>query len=299
MASVARRQTQEAGSTESTGAASQPDWLSVCRRMVAAQRELFEEQRGIATRTVYAGLGEGGDRTLAIDRQCEDIVFAELERVHGDGYKFTAISEERGKVPFGDASESVVVVVDPLDGSLNARRMIPSHSLSVAVARGMSMADVEAGYVYDFGSSQEFWAQQGQGAMLNGDEMRADGPGFGLEIVGIESAKPERTVPLLTALQGKAYRMRVVGSIAISLCYVADGRFDGMLTARASRSVDAAAGQLIAREAGARVAFGGDGLDVSLDLGARYHVAAALDRGLLETILEAQQQAEPPDTGTT
>ena len=43
--------------------------------------------------------------------------------------------------------------------------------------------------------------------------------------------------------------MRSVGSIAISLCYVGGGRFDAMLTGRASRSVDAAAGQLVAREA--------------------------------------------------
>ena len=71
--------------------------------------------------------------------------------------------------------------------------------------------------------------------------------------------------------------MRAVGSIAISLCYVAAGRFDGMLTGRACRSVDAAAGQLVAREAGAAVAFAGDGLTSSLDLDARYHVAAALD----------------------
>ena len=98
---------------------------------------------------------------------------------------------------------------------------------------------------------------------------------------------------MLDALEGKAYRMRAVGSIAISLCYVAGGRFDAMLTGRACRSVDAAAGQLIAREAGAEVAFAGAGLDVSLDLDARYHVAAALDSELLATVLEAQRVAEP------
>ena len=112
--------------------------------------------------------------------------------------------------------------------------------------------------------------------------------------MGIESAKPERTLPLLEALAGKAYRIRSVGSIAISLCYVGGGRFDGMLTGRACRSVDAAGGQLIAREAGAEVVFAGSGLDVSLDLNARYHVAAALDRELLAPVLKAQERAEPP-----
>ena len=221
--------------------------------MVAAQRELFAEQQGIAARTVYAGVGEGGDRALAIDRRCEDIVFAELERLHAEGHEFTAISEERGEVAFGDPGAGLRVIIDPLDGSLNARRMLPTHSLSFAVAIGSTMADVELGYVYDFGAAEEYFARRGQGATLDGQELRAQGPGYGLEVVGIESAKPERTVPLLEALAGQAYRIRAVGSIAISLCYVAGGRFDGMLTGRACRSVDAAAGQLIAREAGAEV----------------------------------------------
>jgi myo-inositol-1(or 4)-monophosphatase len=265
--------------------------------MVRAQRELFSQQRGIAARTVYDGVGEGGDRTLAIDRRSEDIVFAELERLSGEGHEFTAISEERGEVSFGGRESGAAVIIDPLDGSLNARRMLPSFSLSVAVASGPMMADVQVAYVYDFGSSEEFFARRGDGAELDGRPLRAEGPGFGLEVVGIEGAKPERMIPILDALRGKAYRMRSVGSIAISLCYVGGGRFDAMLTGRASRSVDAAAGQLIAREAGASVAFAGSGLDVSLDLDARYHVAAALDEEMLATVLAAQEFAEPPPDG--
>jgi myo-inositol-1(or 4)-monophosphatase len=291
MTAVARRQTQHANARPN-GDALAADWTGACRRIVAAHRELFAEQSGIAARTVYAGIGEGGDRSLAIDRACEDIVFAELEALHGQGHAFTAISEERGEVIFGEPGSGVSVIVDPLDGSLNARRMLPSHSLSIAVASGSTMADVEFGYVYDFGASEEYCAGRGS-ATVNGDELRAEGPGFGLEVVGVESAKPERMVPVLAALEGKAYRIRAVGSIAISLCYLGGGRFDGMLTGRACRSVDAAAGQLVARAAGAEVVFDGAGLDVSLDLAARYHVAGALDRELLATVLEAQARAEP------
>jgi myo-inositol-1(or 4)-monophosphatase len=295
MPSVARRQTDEALAPVTGAAARAVDWVGTCRRIVAGQRELFADHPGIAARTVYAGVGEGGDRALEIDRRCEDIVFAELDRLEAAGHSFTAISEERGTVGFGASTSAVTVVVDPLDGSLNARRMLPSHSLSLAVASGATMAEVEFGYVYDFGSSEEYLAWRGAGASLNERPLRAEGPGYGLEVVGIESAKPERTVPVLRALAGKAYRMRSVGSIAISLCYVAGGRFDAMLTGRASRSVDAAAGQLIAREAGAEVAFAGKGLGVGLDLEARYHVAAALDRELLDTVLAVQEHAEPPE----
>jgi myo-inositol-1(or 4)-monophosphatase len=171
--------------------------------------------------------------------------------------------------------------------------MLPSFSLSIAVASGPTMADVEVAFVHDFGSDEEYFARRGEGAQVDEEPLRAEGPGFGLEVVGVEGAKPERLIPVLDALQGKAYRMRSVGSIAISLCYVGGGRFDAMLTGRASRSVDAAAGQLIAREGGAVVAFAGESLDVSLDLDARYHVAAGLDSEMLTTVLEAQRFAEP------
>ena len=64
--------------------------------------------------------GEGGDQTLVIDQQAEDGVFRELERLHDRGARFRAVSEERGVVDFG--SDDVVVVIDPIDGSLNAKR---------------------------------------------------------------------------------------------------------------------------------------------------------------------------------
>ncbi len=57
-------------------------------------------------------------------------------------------------------------------------------------------------------------------------------------------------LPALEALTGRVFRLRVVGSIAITAAYVAAGRLDGMLSLRPCRSVDVAAAQLIVREAG-------------------------------------------------
>jgi myo-inositol-1(or 4)-monophosphatase len=257
------------------------DWLGICRRAVAAQRAIFEEVRGAEARTVYEGVGEGGDRTLVIDRRCEDTVFAELEELAAQGASFVAVSEERGEVEFGDAGPARVVV-DPIDGSLNARRTLPSHSLSIAVASGDSMAQVEFGYVYDFGAEEEFAARRGEGARLNGERIEVGPDGNRLELLGIEAAEPQRAAPALTALGDRAYRMRVVGSIAITTAYVAAGRFDAMVSLRPCRSVDAAAAQLIAREAGGKVAFGELPLEqASLGLDVRYPIAAAAgERGL-------------------
>ena len=270
-------------------------WLAACRRMTAAQRALFARTPGIAGRTVYSGVGEGGDRSLVIDREAEDVVFAELAALHEAGGEFTAISEERGEVVFGDGASPWRVVIDPIDGSLNARRTIPSFALSVAIASGTSMADVELGFVHDFGAEEEFTARRGEGARLDGAELLAEGPGHGLEVVGMEATQPELIIPLLERLQGKAFRIRGIGSLAITVCYVAAGRLDGMIGARACRSVDVAAAQLIVREAGASLEFGGLELaEAGLDLDARYEIAAGLDRELLATLAEAQRDSPVP-----
>jgi len=264
------------------------DWPAICRRIVAAQRPIFERARTSKERTVYEGVGEGGDRTLVIDRECEDVVFAELERLAKEGASFVAVSEERGEMTFGAGGEHRVVI-DPIDGSMNARRTIPSFAVSIAVSSGPSMADVEFGFVHDFGADEEFMARRGEGATLDRQPTRVSPAAERLEVVGIESVEPEWSLPALEVLAGKVFRLRVVGAIAISGAYVAAGRFDAMLSLRSCRSVDAAAAQLIVREAGGAVAFGeGELSEALLDLESRYPMAAANSEDGLATVRSAQ-----------
>lgn len=264
------------------------DWPAICRRIVAAQLPIFERARTSEERTVYEGVGEGGDRTLVIDRECEDVVFAELDQLAAEGASFVAVSEERGEVEFGSGGEQRVVI-DPIDGSLNARRTIPSFAVSIAVASGPSMADVEFGFVHDFGADEEFIASRGIGAQLNGTPARVSPEAEPLEVVGVESAEPEWSLPAFETLAGKVFRLRVVGAIAISAAYVAAGRFDAMLSLRSCRSVDAAAAQLIVREAGGAVSFGeGELSEAMLDLESRYPMAAGNSENSLATVRAAQ-----------
>jgi myo-inositol-1(or 4)-monophosphatase len=265
------------------------DWLAACRRAVDQVRTMLDAHPTIADRVKETGTrGEGGDRTLIIDEAAEDVVFAELQALHDAGARFTAVSEERGLVDFG--SEDVRVVIDPIDGSVNAKRGLPHFALSVAVAEGPTMADVVFGFVRDFGPEEEWVAWLGRGAELDG--MRLD-PGLGerrsrdgkLEVLGVESADPRWVVQSADALAETAHRLRAIGAIAVSLCQVAAARFDAMATLKRTRAVDAAAAQLIVREAGGYVSFVAydDPLAAPLDLVPRSPVIAArTEAGLAE-----------------
>lgn len=257
------------------------DWLGACRRAVEGLEAVLREHPTSNQRVVETGeRGEGGDLTLVIDAQAESAVFAELDRLHAEGARFTAVSEERGLVDYGDPD--VLVVIDPIDGSMNAKRGLTHHALSVAVADGPTMADVVFGYVYDLGPGEEWRAVRGGGAFLNDvpiddpmpERRRRDGK---LELVAIESANPRWLAASSEALMRVTGRVRAMGSIAISLCQVAATRVDGMATLWNCRAVDAAAGQLIVRESGGVVAFTGmeEPLGAPLDLEPRSPVVAA------------------------
>jgi myo-inositol-1(or 4)-monophosphatase len=277
-----------AGDFSPSSAPSAERWLQAFRRAVEAQRRIFDEHSGIEERTVYDGVGEGGDNALVIDRLCEDAVFAELEAVHAEGAEFRVVSEERGEVSFGKGDAGPLLVIDPIDGSLNARRTIPCFSLSIAVSEGDSMEDVTLGYVYEFGAGEEFVAGRGSGATLDGEPLAVP-TDDGLEVVAMEATRPDRVIAASGELVDKAFRIRASGSLAVSLAYVGAARFDALISTRVCRSVDVAAGQLIVREAGGVVNFGdGELSDAPLDLDARYHVAAARTAADLETVRRAQ-----------
>ncbi|MBI5103762.1 MAG: zinc-dependent metalloprotease [Solirubrobacterales bacterium] len=215
------------------------DWLGACRRAADGVREVLHQHPTSRERVEETGtVGGGGDRTLVIDQQAEDCVFRELERLHGEGARFSAVSEERGLVDFGD--DGTLVVIDPIDGSLNAKRGLTHHALSIAVATGPTMADVVLGYVHDFGPDEEWWARAGEGAWVNGERLdpppeRRSREGK-LEVVAVESADPRWLALAADELSAATYRVRAIGSIAISLCQLAAARVDGMATLRNSRA---------------------------------------------------------------
>ena len=255
------------------------DWLARCRSArddVAAVLAALPTRR---EREPIVGSGEGGDATTAIDEAAERVI---LERFRADGVRL--VSEEVGIVGEG----ATTVVVDPIDGSLNAKRGIPVFAISIAIAEGGTMDDVHTAYVYDFGTGEEWTAIRGEGARLDG-ELLTELPKEDLEILSFEATTTAFVADNAARFVGVAHRLRVMGSLAITLCHLAAGRLDGVVSLKAARSVDIAAAQLLVRERGLRIElpesppFG----SAPLDLAARSRVAAAGNDRLCALLADA------------
>ena len=266
------------------------DWLGFCRRAAGAARDAVHAYATTAERGVETGRGEGGDTAYVIDRAAEDAVFAEIEAL---GVPVLAVSEERGELSVGGPASSegppVRIVIDPVDGSLNAKRGLPFACVSIAVASGARMGDVEIGWIAELDPrisigdeprpGRDWWALKGEGSFRDGEPLPRLQPGP-LEVLGLETARPELVAAAASAIEAvQARRIRALGSVAMTLCLVAAGQLDGMLSLRPIRSVDAAAAQLLVTEAGGAVAFPAAD-DLSLEM--RSPVLAARDQKLLE-----------------
>jgi myo-inositol-1(or 4)-monophosphatase len=255
-------------------------WLAVCRAMRDAVAEAVAAVPR-ARRADELGRGAGGDTTVAVDQAAEDAALRILDEVAGEGVGFTVVSEEAGERVYGSGGPWRVVI-DPIDGSLNAKRGLPLYALSVAVADGPTMDDVVLGYVHDLGNGEEWIGRRGGGATVGGTAIGASRPLARLQLVALEATRPEHLAPAAAALPGEVERIRVLGSLALALCHLADGRLDAVasLRPRGARSIDIAAAQRILRETGATVALpDADGPfgAAPLDLVGRSRVVAARD----------------------
>ena len=145
-------------------------------------------------------------------------------------------------------------VVDPLDGTTNYAQRLPCFAVSIALYLA---GVVQIGVVYDPLRKEMFAAERGDGAFLNGRRLAVSARRrFPSAVVGTEWARVpklrERTAAIFSEMVVRSTTGRVMGSAALSLCYVAAARLDAYFHLSLS-PWDVAAGALIVEQAGGRV----------------------------------------------
>ncbi len=189
------------------------------------------------------------DFVSAVDEAAQEVVVDLIRRRHPS---HLILAEEDDAPPRLPDDDTPIWVVDPLDGTTNFLHSLPAHAASVAVAvSGTPMA----GAVVSSPSDERWWALRGGGAWKNGRPIRvsqARSLDRSLIATGFPFKNPEFLEPYLVGL-GRVLRetsgVRRVGSAAMDLAYVAEGRFDGFWEFHLS-PWDYAAGVLLVEEAG-------------------------------------------------
>ena len=217
-----------------------------------------------------------------MDKWAEDIIVAALEKAHREGEHFTLISEELGIRKFGDGEK--IVLVDPIDGSNNAKSGIPFFSTSLALLNGNTLSDLAVGYVDQSCRRRRVLGSPRAGRI---QERRADqdlAP-QGITIVAYEASSPATDIPRIMPLLAQAKRTRCFGSTALDLAYLASGAISVFATGTASRAFDYAAGMLILEEA--------DGVITDLEGTSLDHIAVGL--GADRAAARKQERRDPCD----
>jgi len=191
------------------------------------------------------GRGAAGDKTYAFDRQAETVV---LEHLGSLGEPLEVLTEEAGVLRLHGPG-GLRVLLDPVDGSRNAAAGLPFYGSSIAVAEGERLADVFMAYVLNLASGDEFWAQRGRGAFLNGAPIRCTGDER-LRVAAFEAADTARDIPRIMPVLEAFHRVRCMGAVALELACLAGGGLTAVLSPSPSRSFDYAAGWLLLKEAG-------------------------------------------------
>jgi myo-inositol-1(or 4)-monophosphatase len=158
------------------------------------------------------------------------------------------LSEEAGPLEMG--ADFPRVLLDPVDGSRNAKRGIPVVGMMLALAEGPSLAEVRLGFVLNAVSGERWHAIRGGGCYRQGERLTAarHTPEDRIGVLSLETST--RSLLTAMALIQRAARLRLLGSTAIALAHTAAGGIDVHCTPTPHRLFDMAAGVLMIEEVG-------------------------------------------------
>ncbi|MHA1594687.1 MAG: bifunctional fructose-bisphosphatase/inositol-phosphate phosphatase [Candidatus Baldrarchaeia archaeon] len=228
------------------------------------------------------GRNPAGEYTKFIDKIAEDTTLSFIREYFKD---VRILSEESGEIIIGK-KPNFTILIDPLDGSSNASRGIAFYCFSAAIATGNTLDNIIYGFVRDLVSGDVFEAIKGQGAYWNGDKMKPSHvKSLKDAMICLYAYNTDKST--IMSLISAVKKIRLLGAVALELCYVGCGAYDALVDVRGALKVtDIAAAKLIVEESGAIIRNGnGSPMNYKIDLSEKVSVIAASTPQLIEEIL--------------
>jgi len=161
-----------------------------------------------------------------------------------ENYPYNVLSEEKGYI---DKGAEKTVILDPIDGSLNASLNLPIYSISIAIGTKM-LSDIEYGFVKNIPTGETYYAERYKGVYLNGRKLEKKFP-RDIFSVCLSSGASKNILEFVK----KVKKVRAFGCASLELCFVATGSLKCYVQLIPLRIVDIAAGTLILRELGGEI----------------------------------------------
>jgi myo-inositol-1(or 4)-monophosphatase len=171
-----------------------------------------------------------------------------LEAAANDGERFSVLSEEVGRRSFG--APYPLVLVDPVDGSLNAKQGVPFFGVMLALLDGPTVADTVAGCVMNLVTGELWTAIRKQGAWRAGQLVDVQPPQERgrVRLLGLETT-PSALVAARRLVESSS-KIRILGSMALAIAHTAAGGLDAFCAPVPMRVFDMTASLLVLAETG-------------------------------------------------
>lgn len=237
--------------------------LQVCEIAKRTGNYLVSERRNFNKEKVIQK--NSHDYVSYVDKEAEKMTVKELNSL----LPHAGFVTEEGTVE--QAVGGLNWIIDPLDGTTNFIQDFAPYCVSIALVQDN---DILLGVIYEVCRDECFYAWKGGGAFLDNKQIHVSDSDIENAFIGLDLPyNAEEYKPIIVnsfdKLYGKVASLRLAGSAATSLCYVANGRYDGWAEAFI-KTWDYSAGAIIVREAGGKVTtFDGDE-----DISGTHHIVA-------------------------
>lgn len=267
------------------------NWYEILETAAKNVKESIKPLLGSKKAEEGLGKGAGGDTIKRIDYVAEQAIIETLKK-----HKVSCIliSEEAGIMEIGEEPREEFLIIDPIDGTLNALKGIDFYCTSLAVSKSRLLKDVYAGLVMDLVNGDIYYGEKNKGAYLNLKPIHTSSiKDLKESIIGIDLCllKDDFIIKKVLSFLTKVNHTRHLGANALELCKVASGVIEGFMDIRKRlRVTDIAAGQLIVKEAGGLViSLDGKELNSKISPKERVSFIAVANQCLAKKIIKALQ----------